>query len=242
MIAIVKKELLLFTKNKLSILTVCILLLIYGLILFSNLFNLNILETGYANLGTFFTLSPIIFLLYIPAISMGSFSEELKNETIDILLSKPITTLKLVIGKFFAVYFLIILSIIPTLIYPITIYFLGEELGNLDLGAIIGSYIGLLLLCSALVSISVFCSTITKNQLNAYIFAVLSSLILFYGLDLFSQLFENGSISLIIQKIGMFHYYELLSKGLISLKDIVYFISITYLFILFSENVISKKI
>ena len=102
MIAIVKKELLLFTKNKLSILTVCILLLIYGLILFSNLFNLNILETGYANLGPFFTLSPIIFLLYIPAISMGSFSEELKNETIDILLSKPITTLKLVIGKFFA--------------------------------------------------------------------------------------------------------------------------------------------
>ena len=124
MIAIVKKELLLFTKNKLSILTVCILLLIYGLILFSNLFNLNILEAGYANLGAFFTLSPIIFLLYIPAISMGSFSEELKNETIDILLSKPITTLKLVIGKFFAVYFLIIISIIPTLIYPITIYFL----------------------------------------------------------------------------------------------------------------------
>ena len=102
MIAIVKKELLLFTKNKLSILTVCILLSIYGLILFSNLFNLNILETGYANLDPFFTLSPIIFLLYIPAISMGSFSEELKNETIDILLSKPITTLKLVIGKFFA--------------------------------------------------------------------------------------------------------------------------------------------
>ena len=80
---------------------------------------------------------------------MGSFSEELKNETIDLLLSKPITTLKLVIGKFFAVYFLIIISIIPTLIYPITIYFLGEELGNLDLGAIIGSYIGLLLLSSA---------------------------------------------------------------------------------------------
>ena len=81
----------------------------------------------------------------------------------------------------------------------------------------------------------------TKNQLNAYIFSVLLSLISFYGFDLFSQLFENGSISLIIQKIGMFHYYELLSKGLISLKDIVYFISITYLFILFSENVISKK-
>ena len=90
MIPIIKKELLLFTKNKLGILTICILLFIYGLILFSNLFNLNILESGYANLDTFFKLSPIIFLLYIPAISMGSFSEELKNETIDILLSKPL--------------------------------------------------------------------------------------------------------------------------------------------------------
>lgn len=173
---------------------------------------------------------------------MGSFSEELKNETIDILLSKPLSTLKLVLGKFFAVYFLIIISIIPTVIYPITIYFLGEEVGNLDLGAIIGSYLGLLLLCSAIVSISIFCSSMTSNQLNAYIFSVLLSLISFYGFDLFSQLIENGSISLIIQKIGMFHYYELLSKGLISLRDIVYFISITYLFILSSENIISKKL
>lgn len=242
MIPIIKKELLLFTKNKLGILTICILLFIYGLILFSNLFNLNVLEGGYANLDTFFKLSPIIFLLYIPAISMGSFSEELKNETIDILLSKPLSTLKLVLGKFFAVYFLIIISIIPTILYPITIYFLGEEVGNLDLGSIIGSYLGLLLLCSALVSISIFCSSMTKNQLNAYIFSVLLSLISFYGFDLFSQLFENGSISLIIQKIGMFHYYELLSKGLISFRDIVYFISITYLFILSSENIISKKL
>ena len=242
MIAIFKKEILLFTKNKFGLLTICLLLLLYGLILFTNLFNLNILESGYADFGTFFSLSPIIFLLYIPAIAMRSFSEEFKNDTIDILISKPIPKFGLVMGKFLAIYFIIFLSIIPTLIYPITIYFIGENTGNLDIGSVIGSYIGLLFLCLAFTSISIFSSSLSKNQLNSFIIGVVLNLFFFYGFDIISQLFNSGQISIIIQEIGMFKHYELLSKGLISSSDIIYFLSISYIFLLFSKYRIEIKL
>jgi len=241
MTAIFKKEILLFTKNKFGLLTICLLLLLYGLILFTNLFNLNILESGYADFGTFFSLSPIIFLLYIPAIAMRSFSEEFKNDTIDILISKPIPKFGLVMGKFLAIYFIIFLSIIPTLIYPITIYFIGENTGNLDIGSVIGSYIGLLFLCLAFTSISIFSSSLSKNQLNSFIIGVVLNLFFFYGFDIISQLFNSGQISLIIQEIGMFKHYELLSKGLISSSDIIYFLSISYIFLFFSKHRIEIK-
>ena len=241
MIAIFKKEILLFTKNKFGLLTICLLLLLYGLILFTNLFNLNILESGYADFGTFFSLSPIIFLLYIPAIAMRSFSEEFKNDTIDILISKPIPKFGLVMGKFLAIYFIIFLSIIPTLIYPITIYFIGENTGNLDIGSVIGSYIGLLFLCLAFTSISIFSSSLSKNQLNSFIIGVVVNLFFFYGFDIISKLFNSGQISLIIQEIGVFKHYELLSKGLISSSDIIYFLSISYIFLFFSKNRIEIK-
>ena len=241
MIAIFKKEILLFTKNKFGLLTICLLLLLYGLILFTNLFNLNILESGYADFGTFFSLSPIIFLLYIPAIAMRSFSEEFKNDTIDILISKPIPKFGLVMGKFLAIYFIIFLSIIPTLTYPITIYFIGENTGNLDIGSVIGSYIGLLFLCLAFTSISIFSSSLSKNQLNSFIIGVVLNLFFFYGFDIISQLFNSGQISLIIQEIGMFKHYELLSKGLVSSSDIIYFLSISYIFLFFSKYRIEIK-
>ena len=241
MIAIFKKEILLFTKNKFGLLTICLLLLLYGLILFTNLFNLNILESGYADFGTFFSLSPIIFLLYIPAIAMRSFSEEFKNDTIDILISKPIPKFGLVMGKFLAIYFIIFLSIIPTLIYPITIYFIGENTGNLDIGSVIGSYIGLLFLCLAFTSTSIFSSSLSKNQLNSFIIGVVLNIFFFYGFDIISQLFNSGQISLIIQEIGMFKHYELLSKGLISSSDIIYFLSISYIFLFFSKYRIEIK-
>ena len=239
--AIFKKEITLFTKNKVNIITVCILLLTYSLILFTDIFNLSILDGGYANIDVFFSLSPIIFLIYIPAISMRSFSEEYKNGTIDILLTKPIPTIKLILSKYLSVLFIIILSIIPTIIYPLSVYFLGEEIGNIDLGSIIGSYIGLLLLCLVFTSISIFSSILTKNQLNAFIIGVFLNIVSYYGFDILSQLFDNGQIGLIIKKIGILQHYDLLSKGLISFSDIIYFLSLSSVFLLFSNYIIKNK-
>tara|TARA_B100000965_G_C19450772_1_gene695144 strand:+ start:197 stop:922 length:726 start_codon:yes stop_codon:yes gene_type:complete len=241
MIAIFKKEILLFTKNKIGLITVSILLLVYSLILFTSFFNLNILENGYADFSTFFKLSPIIFLIFIPAISMKTFSEEYKNDTIDILFSKPISKLRIVLAKFYSVFFIVFISIIPTFIYPITIYFIGEEIGNLDIGAIIGSYIGLLFLCLLFCSISVFSSSISKNQLNSFIIGVFLNISFYYGFDILSQITDIGRISLIIQKIGIINHYELLSKGLISSTDIIYFISLSALFIFLCQLNIKKK-
>ena len=241
MIAIINKELRLFMSNAVSIVTICILLFIYGLILFTNLFNLNILENGYANLDAFFNLSPLIFIIYIPAIAMRSFSEEYKNGTIEILISKPITTLKLIVSKYLSVFIIIILSIIPTFIYPLTIYFLGEEIGNIDVGGVIGSYIGLFLLCSIFTAISIFSSSLTKHQVNAFLIAILLNIIFYYGIDTVGQYIGNGYVSLIIQKIGILHHYKLLSKGLISLNDIIYFISVSYLFLSFTNYIITTK-
>ena len=239
--AIFKKEITLFTKNKVNIITICILLLTYSLILFTDIFNLSILDGGYANIDVFFSLSPIIFLIYIPAISMRSFSEEYKNGTIDILLTKPIPTIKLILSKYLSVLFIITLSIIPTIIYPLSVYFLGEEIGNIDLGSIIGSYIGLLLLCLAFTSISIFSSIVTRNQLNAFIIGVLLNIVSYYGFDILSQLFDNGQIGLIIKKTGILQHYDLLSKGLISFSDIIYFLSLSSVFLLFSNYIIKNK-
>lgn len=241
MIAIFKKELLLFTKNKIGLITVSILLLVYSLILFTNIFNLNILENGYADFSTFFSLSPIIYLIFIPAIAMRSFSEEYKNNTIDILFSKPISKLNIVLAKFYSVFFIVFLSIIPTIIYPITIYFIGEEIGNLDIGATVGSYIGLLFLCLVFSCISIFASSLSRNQLNSFIIGVFLNIFFYYGFDIISQLVDNGSASLVIQKMGIINHYELLSKGLISTTDIVYFVSISILFIMLCQLNIEKK-
>tara|TARA_B110000263_G_scaffold209743_1_gene191976 strand:- start:23230 stop:23958 length:729 start_codon:yes stop_codon:yes gene_type:complete len=241
MIAIINKELRLFMSNLVSIVIICILLFIYGLILFTNLFSLDILDNGYANLDTFFNLSPLIFMIYIPAIAMRSFSEEYKNGTIEILISKPITILKLIVSKYLSVFIIIILSIIPTFIYPVTIYLLGEEVGNIDVGGVIGSYIGLFLLCSVFSAISIFSSSLTKHQVNAFLMAILLNIVFYYGIDIFGQYISNGYVSLIIQKVGILHHYKLLSRGLISLNDIIYFISVSYLFLLFTNYIITTK-
>jgi ABC-2 type transport system permease protein len=136
---------------------------------------------------------------------------------------------------------IIILSIIPTFIYPVTIYLLGEEVGNIDVGGVIGSYIGLFLLCSVFSAISIFSSSLTKHQVNAFLMAILLNIVFYYGIDIFGQYISNGYVSLIIQKVGILHHYKLLSRGLISLNDIIYFISVSYLFLLFTNYIITTK-
>ncbi len=232
------KDLKLFFSNYVSILTICILLIAFGIILFTGFLNLSILDNGYANLDIFFNLSPLIFMIYTPAISMKTFSEEYKNGTIELLLSKPISNFKIVLSKYLFVLIIIVFSIIPTIFYTIGIYFLGEEIGNLDLGSIIGSYIGLLLLCSIFSSISIFASSINKQQVNAFLIAILLNVIFYYCFDFFGNYFNNGSVGLIIKKIGILNHYEFLSQGLISLHDVIYFLSVTYLFLFFTKSVI----
>ena len=241
MIAIYKKELRVFFTTIIGLLIIGLFLLTNGLLLWSEITQINILDNKYASMDAFFTISPLIFLLFIPAVSMRSFSDEYNLGTIETIITKPITTLQIVCGKFLAILTLVIISIIPTFLYVSTIYLLGETVGNLDLAGIFGSYIGLFMLSSIFASIGVFASSLSNNQIIAFILGIVISVIFYFGFDLLSKIPILQPINFILQKIGLLYHYNIMSKGLLLVSGVVYFISVSFLFLKFSELVISNK-
>jgi len=241
MTAIYKKELSIFFTTIIGPLIIGLFLLINGLLLWSEISQINILDNAYASMDAFFTISPLIFLLFIPAVSMRSFSDEYNLGTIEAVITKPITTLQIVCGKFFAILTLVIISILPTLLYVFTIYLLGETVGNLDLAGIFGSYIGLICLSSIFASIGVFASSLSNNQIIAFILGIIISAIFYFGFELLSKIPILQPINFLLQEMGISYHYNIMSKGLLKLSDIVYFISVSLIFIKLSELVIVNK-
>ena len=241
MTAIYKKELSVFFTTIMGPLIIGLFLLFNGLLLWSEISQINILDNAYASMAAFFTISPLIFLLFIPAISMRTFSDEYNLGTIETVITKPITIIQIVCGKFLATLTLVILSIIPTFLYVSTIYLLAETVGNIDLAGIFGSYIGLICLSSIFASIGVFASSLSNNQIIAFILGIILSTIFYFGFDLLSNIPILQPIDFILQKIGIFYHYNIMSKGLLLISDIVYFISISFLFLKFSELVILNR-
>jgi len=241
MIALYKKEISVFFSSIIGYLIIGLFLLINSLILWHDISDINILDNAYANMDSLFSIAPLIFLVFIPAVSMRVFAEEFNTGTIETLMTKPITAFNIVFAKYLAVLSLILISIIPTIIYVVSIYFLGEIIGNLDLASIVGSYIGLILLSSIFSAISVYASSLSSNQIVAFILAIIICSFFYFGLDLLSQVPLLLSVDLIIQKIGISFHYNMLSKGLIKLSDFVYFISVSLLFIKLTEGVIKSR-
>ena len=241
MIALYKKEISVFFSSIIGYLIIGLFLLINSLILWHDISDINILDNAYANMDSLFSIAPLIFLVFIPAVSMRVFAEEFNTGTIETLMTKPITAFNIVLAKYLAVLSLILISLIPTIIYVVSIYFLGEIIGNLDLASIVGSYIGLILLSSIFSTISVYASSLSSNQIVAFILAIIICSFFYFGLDLLSQVPLLLSVDLIIQKIGISFHYNMLSKGLIKLSDFVYFISISLLFIKLTEGVIKSR-
>lgn len=240
MTAILKKEINSFFASPIGYLVIGIFLLINGLFLFLFKGEFNILDNGFADLSTFFLLSPWIFMFVIPAITMRSFSEEFKQGTIELLLTKPLSTLQIISGKFFGALILIVLALLPTLLYVLTIWQLGNPVGNLDTGAIAGSYIGLLFLAAAFTAIGLFASTLSQNQIVAFMVAVLLIFIMYYGFDglaglkLFSGFFN-------IETLGLNYHFSSISRGVLDTRNLVYFVSIAFLFILFTKLNLNKN-
>ena len=241
MIALYKKEISVFFSSIIGYLIIGLFLFINSLILWHDISDINILDNAYANMDSLFSIAPLIFLVFIPAVSMRVFAEEFNTGTIETLMTKPITAFNIVFAKYLAVLSLILISIIPTIIYVVSIYFLGEIIGNLDLASIVGSYIGLILLSSIFSAISVYASSLSSNQIVAFILAIIICSFFYFGLDFLSQVPLLHSVDLIIQKIGISFHYNMLSKGLIKLSDFVYFISVSLLFIKLTEGVIKSR-
>jgi len=241
MITLYKKEISIFFSTIIGYLIIGLFLLISSLILWHDISEINILDNAYASMDSFFSIAPLIFLLFIPSVSMRVFSEEFNTGTIETLITKPISSFEIVTAKFFAVLSLVIIAILPTITYVISIYFLGETTGNLDLAAVVGSYIGLLLLSSIFSSISVYASSLSSNQIVAFILAIIMSSFFFFGFDILSQLPFLQIVDLTLQKIGISYHYNMMSKGLLKVSDLVYFMSVSLLFIKLTEVVIKNK-
>ena len=183
-------------------------------------------NSGFADLAPFFQLAPWIFIFLIPAVTMRSFSEEQKMGTLELLLTKPMSTFKLALGKYLGAFILVVLALLPTLIYVAAIYALGNPVGNLDVGVTIGSYLGLLLLGATFVSIGVYCSTLSNNQIVAFIIAVFLSFLFYFGFEGISNYNLMGNADVYISGLGMQSHFDSISRGVIDTRDLIYFLSL----------------
>ena len=235
------KELSVFLNTRIGYLIIMMFLLINGLVLWSDISVFNIINYGYANMDMFFMISPLLFILFIPAISMRSFSEEYTIGTIEILVTKPISRLQITIVKFLSIFTVILFSILPTIIYVMSIYYLGETKGNLDLASIIGSYFGLILLSTIFISISIYSSAISSNQMFAFVISIIICLLFYYGFDLICNVYPFNKYDFIIERFGTSYYYEDMSKGLLRFSDVIYFLSINLLFLKLTEMYLRFK-
>ena len=208
---------------------VAIFLILNGLFLWVFEGDFNILNSGFADLNPFFTLAPWILIFLIPAVTMRSFSDEKKQGTIELLLTKPLTSWQIVNGKFIGAFLLIIIALIPTLVYVFVISNYGSPEGSFDLGSTVGSYFGLLFLVASYTSIGLFTSTLSENQIVAFIIAVFLCFLFYFGFEGLSTL--TASFSDFVASLGMDFHYKSISRGVIDTRDVLYFISVTVLFL-----------
>jgi len=203
--------------------------------------DFNILDFGFASLEGLFMMAPFVFLFLIPAITMRSFADEHKSGTIEFLLTKPITDLQIILAKYFAGVALVVFSMLPTLVYFYSVYQLGLPKGNIDTGGMWGSYVGLLFLGAAFVSIGLFASSVSNNTIVSFIIAVFLCLFVYVGFDFIHSLDLFGPLDLFIKSLGINTHYTSMSRGVIDTRDVVYFISLIAFFILITRLSIESR-
>lgn len=225
---IIKKELFLFFSNG-GYLAIGIFLVLNGIFLWIINNDFNILQAGFADLNSFFYITPWVFMFLIPAITMKMISDEYRLGTLEILKTKPISLLNIIFGKYFAALILVVISLLLTATYIYTIFTLANPIGNIDFGVIIGSYFGLILLATAFTSIGIFTSSLSQNQMIAFILSVVISYFLFYGFEHFNQIFDTDTFY--IQQLGLYHHYKSISKGVFDTRNLIYFLSVSFFFL-----------
>ncbi|MEZ4907592.1 MAG: gliding motility-associated ABC transporter permease subunit GldF [Saprospiraceae bacterium] len=241
MLAVFYKEINIFFGSLIGYIVIGVFLVFSGIVVWV-MQSTSVFEYKYASMESFFNLAPILFTFLIPAITMRSFSEENQQKTMELLFTKPISEWKLIFGKYFANLTLVIIAVLPTLIYYISIYQLGAPKGNIDGGAVFGSYIGLVLLAAVYVSIGLFSSSVTNNQVVAFVLTVVLVVIVQWGFYALSQLPTFWGVwDDFIQKFGIDYHYNSISKGLVDTRDIIYFLSVVAIFLVLTSYDIKAK-
>lgn len=238
--SICKKELNQFFSNLTGYIAIILFLLINGIFLFV-LGDSSIFEFGYASMDKFFELAPWILMFLVPAITMRSLSDEFKAGTFEILKTKPLSSRQIVLGKYFSIIIILLLAILPTIIYVVTIKVLSTQ-GGIDSGGILGSYIGLFFLVAVFAAIGLCCSSFTNNAVVAFLVSAFSCLILYFGFNALSRLpfFANG-LDYYIEMLGIDFHYRSMSRGVLDSRDLVYFISMIFVFLLITVKNLHKK-
>jgi len=232
MISIFRKELRSFFSNATGYIVIGIFLLLTGLFLWVIPGQYNIIDAGYANVDGLFYLAPWLFLFLCPAVTMRLFAEEKQTGTWELLVTKPLSRLQLVLGKYFAGWVLVALALLPTLIYYFSVSYLAEPVGNVDSGAFWGSFIGLFFLAGVYVAIGTFSSSLSNNQIISFVVALALSFFFYYGFDLLASFFTSGQAIQYMESIGINSHYKSMSRGVIDSRDLIYFVSVSLVFIL----------
>jgi ABC-2 type transport system permease protein len=241
MIVLLKKEFLHFFSSATGYIVIGIFLLMTGLFLWVLPGEFNIIESGYAQMDGLFVLAPWLYLFLVPAITMRSFAEEKKTGTIELIYTHPISGIKIVLAKYFASLLLVLFSLLPTLIYYLSIYLLSKSSGGVDTGGINGSYVGLIFLSAIYVSIGIFSSAITDNQIVSFILSVFLCFFFYIGFDLIAELTVSGKNELFISALGISAHYDSMSRGVIDTRDVVYFLTVICGFI-FATKIAIKRV
>ena len=240
MIQVLSKEFNSFLNSLIAYVVIGVFLTAIGLLMW--VFpETSVLEYGYADMETLFALGPYVFIFLIPAITMRTFAEEARGGTLELLLTKPLSDWDIVLGKFFACFFLVILSLLPTVIYYFSVYTLGNPVGNIDSPGVLGSYTGLVLLGAVFCSIGIFSSSLTNNQIVSFILAAFLCYLLFAGFESLSLLNVWSENSLFIKELGLAYHYDALSRGLIDSRNLVYFGSVITVMLLITRVILGAR-
>jgi ABC-2 type transport system permease protein len=232
------KEIKSFLSSIIGYIFILIYLIASGLFHWIISYNTNLLEGTEADLIPFFNLSPVIFLILIPAITMRSIAEERRTGTIELLFTRPISDLKILLAKYLAGVTLLVIALIPTFIYYISMFYLGSPVGVIDGGATFTSYIGLVLLGATFVAIGIFASSLTSSQIVAFILSMFLCWIFYDGLKLLGSFNLMGKFDFVVQYVSLSYHYDAIKRGVIDTSDMIYFFSIIGLFIFAALTVI----
>lgn len=241
MISLFVKEIRAFFNSITGYLVISVFLVLNSLFLWLVPGDFNLLDAGYASIDGLFMISPWVFMFLIPAITMRMFADEKRGGTMEFLLTKPLTEIQIVLAKFLAALSLVLFSLIPTLLYYYTISQLGDPVGNIDSGAVQGSYVGLFFLGGAYVAIGLFASSLTDNPIVSFILAALLSFVFYFGFDQIAELDMFGDMDLLIYSLGINEHYLSISRGVVDSRDLIYFIGLIVVFCSMARLVMQSR-
>ena len=237
---LIKREWFIFFSNPLGYLSLGFFLLLSTLFLWFLDTDYNLINAGFADLNSFFTLAPWLFLVLVPTLSMRSFSEEKRLGTLELLMTKPVRLWHIILSKYISSLLLLLIAILPTLIYFFVIDYLKHGDSSIGCGSTITAYLGLFFVGSSYVAIGIFSALLTERQATAFILGLLLCFIQFYLWKGIADLMQHQELYQLFNALGMFEHYINFRQGVIALKDIVYFLSINYILLYVSKRLLYK--